>query len=249
MRRFPEVPTLVEAERIVRKNGLDTKDASLWKLKWRRLRNGHNSGADCWLSFHQYLRLATKTGIQSPHEIGVHNGQYQMSRKGDTGDYEIGNCRFKTAEENREEKRTNGGTARAGEKTSIHLRGRTKETHASIASQAEKMRGRTKDTHAGIAEQARKVSRILRGRTKENDPGYAAISLSLRGRTKKNDPNVARIALLNSKHFKVTSPKGKVKTGRNLKAFCEKNRLDLSTMSKVCRGKRPSHKGWTGTFV
>jgi hypothetical protein len=35
----------------------------------------------------------------------IHRAGYHLSRYGDTGDYEIGNCRFITCQENMKEKR------------------------------------------------------------------------------------------------------------------------------------------------
>lgn len=247
---FPDVPDQDAAKSTIRKFGLQTSDTKLWKTKWRRLCcNAGLRGSVCYLSFEQYMKLAVKANLTTPEIIGKHNGQYQMSRFGDIGDYVWGNCRFITVEENRREKVDNGGSSVAGKKISIALTGRTKETHLGPRSQAEKMRGRTKETHEGIARQAKNVSIKMTGRTKINDPGYAAISKKLKGRSAETHEYIAVRAEKCSKSFIVISPKGKKISGKNLSELCEKKSLDLSTMSKVCRGKRPHHKGWTGKFV
>jgi hypothetical protein len=75
-----------------------------------------------------------------------------------------------------------------GEKTSLALKGRTKETHEHVAQQAEKIRGRTKETHEYLKITAEKNSKTFSGRTKETHE-YRKIageknSKILSGRTK-----------------------------------------------------------------
>lgn len=54
------------------------------------------------LTFKEYVQLIYDAGIKSS-QIGVYKGQYVLGRYGDMGDYELGNCRFITREQNNEE--------------------------------------------------------------------------------------------------------------------------------------------------
>lgn len=204
--------------------GLSIEDTRAWYNKYRTLTmNAKQKGNQNLLSFRQYLKLAVKAGLTSPTQIGNTSGSYQMSRVGDSGDYEVGNCRFLTLEENHAEKHKNGGYKRQAEK----LRGRTKETHSGLMGASLKMRGRTKETDRGVAEGARKRS----GRTAETHE-------YVKERTK---------AL--SKSFRVKSPFGEVFKGTNLNAFCREHGLNASSMGKVCSGRKTPYRGWTGKYI
>jgi hypothetical protein len=63
------------------------------------------------LTLKQYMKLAKEAGIE-PGQIGLRNGQYQLGRLGDTGEYKIGNVRFITKEQNMKELYDNGGLHR-----------------------------------------------------------------------------------------------------------------------------------------
>lgn len=135
-------------------------DVKWWTDKFRTLvRNAPKKGVFCDLSFDQYVRLAKRAGIKSPDEIGPYKGKFQMGRKGDIGDYTIGNCRFITRERNAYEKHKNGGVARGAIKQGLFHRGRTAATDEYVARRAEKLRGRTKENHLGVSEAARKNSK------------------------------------------------------------------------------------------
>lgn len=88
------------------------------------------------LSFDEYIKKIEEAEICAD-QIGVKNGDYQLSRYDDTGDYTPDSCRFITKEENLKEEIKNGGTARA----------------------AEKKRGRTKDSHPGVMAMSKKKSK------------------------------------------------------------------------------------------
>lgn len=95
--------------------GLNPDDVLVWADKWYMMKaNAKGKGVVCRLTFEEYVGLAAEAGLNNPHQIGVHNESYHLSRIGDSGDYEIGNCRFLTHNENRIEKITNGGDKRGG---------------------------------------------------------------------------------------------------------------------------------------
>ena len=48
-----------------------------------------------------------------------------------------------------------------------------------------------------------------------------------------------------TKNWEMTNSNGETIIIRNLENFCREHDLDASTMGKVARGKRKSHKGWT----
>jgi hypothetical protein len=145
---------LGEATKVLSDLGFSLRYVDQWRYKYQNLRvSAYKRGSILYLSFRQYMKLARKAGIQKPSQIGKTPDKYQMSRKGDIGDYVWGNCRFLTMKENLEEKRENGGLERA----------------------ANKIRGRNKFTDAGYA----KVSKAKLGRTKENDLGRLVTSIKL----------------------------------------------------------------------
>lgn len=120
--------------------------APSWKRKWQNLRdNAKCKGVVCTLSLDDYIALAKQAGITSPDMIGKSVEKYQMGRIGDTGNYEIGNCRFITMRQNLDERRINGGNKKISEKmkgssgNGDQKRGRTKETHSYVLSQSDKV--------------------------------------------------------------------------------------------------------------
>lgn len=127
---LPDLPTTEEATEIVENLGFDTGDTPRWRWKYRKLRGRvSQTGQLLLLSFRQYMRLAKRAGLTNPDEIGCTRGTYQLGRKGDSGHYEWGNCRFITIEQNIAERKKNGGAASQGAK----LRGRTAKTHDGVA--------------------------------------------------------------------------------------------------------------------
>lgn len=91
--------------------GFPVDDVSKWMRKYYKLRgNVPLRGVELKLSFLDYITLAKEAGITDPDQIGSGRGKYQIGRIGDSGNYEIGNCRFITKEQNLLEMIENGGT-------------------------------------------------------------------------------------------------------------------------------------------
>lgn len=180
-------------ELILRKYGFKVGDRKTWWQKYKTFRNNKLAqGYAVEINATTYLRLASKAGIKRPNQIGLRMDQFQMGRIGDKGDYIKGNCRFITAQQNADERFTNGGAARGYKKSSKTLTGRTKENYAPKRSAAKKL----------------------------------------------------------SKPFKLVSPKGKVHIGINLLEFCQRKRLSLAIMSRLCRGGcLVTKEGWIGTYT
>jgi hypothetical protein len=78
-----------------------------------------------------------------------------------------------------------------------------------------------------------------RGITKEN------AQKSLASRIANGNLSMAAANEANTKTWELTNSEGNTFTIRNLELFCKENGLDPSTMGKVSRGVRKSHKGWT----
>lgn len=141
--------------------------AAKWRTKWNNLRGSSKArGIQCTLTLDQYVKLAKKANIKSPAQVGKKKGCYQLGRIGDKGGYTLGNCRFITVEQNQKEKVLNGGSARAGKKSSVILSGRTKNTHPYLMRMAEKISvisaARTKENDEGRIRQAEKISKSFR---------------------------------------------------------------------------------------
>jgi hypothetical protein len=97
---------------LVESLGLLKADEASWWRKYSYLkRNSQARAIECLLSFRQYLQLAKRAGVLRPSMIGCKSDKYQVGRIGDTGNYEIGNCRFITMAQNQHEKVENGGDA------------------------------------------------------------------------------------------------------------------------------------------
>lgn len=125
----------------LKKYGLKSRDLESWVKKFKVLRNNaQKRGIECSLKLSQYVRLAIRANLTRPDQIGRKSGEYNLSRKGDVGGYEWGNCRFLPLEENLAEKYKNGG----------------------IESMAAKRRGLTKHNNAGMRGTADKQSKHYR---------------------------------------------------------------------------------------
>lgn len=90
----------------INKGRLDRPAAALaWGLSASDMSKAYNNWIqvfrydDSTLTFHQYLTKMQEAGI-APHQIGVKNGQWNLSRNGDAGAYTKDNCRFLLREEN-----------------------------------------------------------------------------------------------------------------------------------------------------
>jgi hypothetical protein len=140
--------------------GFSNRLAELWYSKYLTLRRNskHEDRGDLKLSFQQYLKLALRAGLTSPNQIGNRPGKYQLGRIGDNGDYEVGNCRFITFEQNYEEWVSNGGRERSIEKRADY----NKDTRPAMAAMAEEYRNRNKRTHEYIAKKAERQSRLFK---------------------------------------------------------------------------------------
>lgn len=213
-----------EQAQIVVDAGLRKCDAHDWYVKWRGVvRNARHREIECTLTFKQYIRLAARAGLTRPTDIGMAIDQYNLGRKGDTGGYVLGNCRFITSKRNRRERVLNG----------------------CMDAMAEAMRGQTKENSPRMA----RMAESKRGRTKENDEGVRRISEALTGRTKETHAGLAAMAEKRSRSFRAKSPDGVVYKSRNLLAFCKEHNLTQSAMDRTCRGRQTNHKGWTGKYL
>ena len=78
------------------------------RLYRQRLCNrAKGKGVDCTLSTLDIANLLEEAGI-SVSQLGRNKGCYHLARHGDTGNYEIGNCRFLPMSENIKEQKPNG---------------------------------------------------------------------------------------------------------------------------------------------
>lgn len=131
--------TLEHCTEVLRQLGFNEKDVGAWRKKFKALRdNSRLRGVKCLLSFRQYMKLAKRAGIETPEEIGKGVLQFCVSRVGDSGNYEVGNCRFKTVRENLDERRKNGGNSVVGRKNKVNssyrysIRGPTGRTYVGL---------------------------------------------------------------------------------------------------------------------
>ena len=88
---------------------LNEETKAIWSY-WTAKKKRHNTQTahKFLLSATELLQLMNDAGI-TRDGIGVKPHQYQLARHGDTGDYEIGNCRFITSSENRAEQKSSKG--------------------------------------------------------------------------------------------------------------------------------------------
>lgn len=136
--------------------GANLENANIWFSKYLLLKNNAKKRkTPMLLSFKQYLLLAKKAELRKPQQIGNKPGKYQLGRLGDTGPYAMGNCRFITHEQNREEQYENGGNAKAG----ISRAGQNKYNRPLIMEMSIRMTGRTKEDYEYLALGAEKRSR------------------------------------------------------------------------------------------
>lgn len=193
-----------------------------WRTKYKNFIINRNA-SNCTITFDEYINLAKEAGIVDANQIGKSLDSYCMGRIGDTGIYEVGNCRFITVRQNLAERESNGGNI----KISKSKLGKNITNSESIVSMANKLRGRNKD----------------------NCEHLNAMSIKLAGRTKQSHNHIYRQSEKVSKSFILTSAEGFKSEGHNLAQFCLDNSLDQSAMSKVCRGEASHHKGWKGFYV
>ena len=76
---------------------------------------------------------------------------------------------------------------------------------------------------------------------------------TIRGRLRRNAPDLFVVPLPRGKNCDktatVVTPSGEHIVASNIKQFCLQHNLDHSTMTKVLRGIKPSHKGFTGRYL
>ena len=83
---------------------LNEETKAIWWY-WRNKKKGSlRDDKSFTLSATDMVQLFTEAGITAA-DIGHAGHQYQLGRYGDTGGYEMGNCRFITKKENLQEKR------------------------------------------------------------------------------------------------------------------------------------------------
>lgn len=72
--------------------------------RWRnKCVNAKKEGIKCNLTFEEYCQLVDDAGLVSS-QLGFTGQDYVLARYKDSGNYEIGNCRFITQQENSDEK-------------------------------------------------------------------------------------------------------------------------------------------------
>ena len=107
------------------------------KTIWRywRAKNSHHTPEKQWLlTGAELVQLFEDAGI-TVNDIGQKSQQYQLARHGDTGHYEMGNCRFITMHENLQER---SFSPEAVEKLKSHPHCKKVSTpHGTYASQGE----------------------------------------------------------------------------------------------------------------
>ncbi|AUS02027.1 hypothetical protein NVP3058O_109 [Vibrio phage 3.058.O._10N.286.46.B8] len=74
----------------------------------------YNEGIENKLTIDEWLFVCYTSGINNPSEIGISMNKHHLSRIGDRGAYEIGNCRYILGKDNMKERDENGGSARGG---------------------------------------------------------------------------------------------------------------------------------------
>lgn len=99
-------------ERKHTKTPLEAKLDDDGKLRHKWIQKKHNAHREqhleFYLSFDEFCQLMDDAGITSS-QLGIALDRYVLARKGDTGPYEIGNCRFITQRENMIERNENHG--------------------------------------------------------------------------------------------------------------------------------------------
>lgn len=71
--------------------------------RWKRDVTSRKEGIDFKLTGSEMITLFDEAGID-PEDIGKGSNKYQLARYNDSGDYQVGNCRFITQRENIHEK-------------------------------------------------------------------------------------------------------------------------------------------------
>ena len=85
---------------------LNEETRAIWFYWMKKRKRARVKGQTFTLSATEMVQLFTDAGITA-NDIGKKAHQYQLGRHGDTGGYEMGNCRFITMKENMEEAKRN----------------------------------------------------------------------------------------------------------------------------------------------
>ncbi|MBO4736457.1 MAG: hypothetical protein J5614_08700 [Paludibacteraceae bacterium] len=84
---------------------LSINDDGKLKQKWQNKRvNARAEGIECNLTYEEYCQLVSDAGLKSS-QLGYTGEDYVLGRYNDSGNYEMGNCRFITQKENSDEKK------------------------------------------------------------------------------------------------------------------------------------------------
>ena len=86
---------------------LTEETKAIWKY-WKEKKSHGTPNKQFLLSATDMLQLLNDASITA-NDIGRQPHQYQLARYNDTGDYEMGNCRFTTRRENRAEQKSTKG--------------------------------------------------------------------------------------------------------------------------------------------
>jgi hypothetical protein len=93
-----------QLERVKTPLELELDDDNKLIQRWRnKCVNAKKEGIECKLTFDEYCQLVKDAGLKSS-QLGFTGEGYVLARYNDSGDYEIGNCRFITQKENSDEK-------------------------------------------------------------------------------------------------------------------------------------------------
>jgi hypothetical protein len=76
---------------------------------------------------------------------------------------------------------------------------------------------------------------------------------TIRGRLRRNETNLFVVPLprgkARSKIAEIVFPNNERLVATNIKEFCSQHQLDHSSMTKVLRGIKPKHRGFTGRYL
>jgi hypothetical protein len=142
--------------------------------KQKKYLAGKRRQSDCRLTLSDLQNLLAEANI-TIDDVGRHSHEYHLARYGDTGPYEIGNCRFITCAENQKE-RAYSPSPEVRKRTSDTLKGRSKSTeHRRKISEGLKR-------HTRSPEHIRKQADSQRGR-KLSEEHKKKISLAMKNRS------------------------------------------------------------------
>ena len=86
---------------------LNEETKAIWEY-WSGKKYAHTPEKQWLLTSLELMQLMEDAGITA-NSIGLRSHQYQLARHNDTGNYEVGNCRFIPAKENHQEQKSTKG--------------------------------------------------------------------------------------------------------------------------------------------